>query len=382
MVRRLKILFYIHALAGGGAERVWSVMASRFAAGGHEVILAVDYDAAQNVSFVDAAVRVVVLGGNHLQSVWRLRGLLRAERPDIAISALAAANVKLALAAALCGRLDRTILTYHGYAETEPQRLSQIGFRAAAVLTRITARTVVVSDGLGTYLRQRWHASASRMARIYNPVQVTPGGATTVAALEARPPVILAAGRFVSYKNFTGLLEAFAALPRPDARLILLGDGPQRALLAEAVVRLGLEGRVEMPGYVPEPWRHFDRARCFVLPSSSEPFGLVLVEAMARGLDVVATDCHGPREILADGLHGALVPCNDPAALTAALAAALRKPSAPERRIARAQDFDADTATNHYRDLFHSVVAERDTRGGWLSRLKPRRFRHPPFQAG
>ena len=358
MAAPLKLVFYIHALAGGGAERVWSVMASRYAALGHEVILAVDYDAAENQGFVGPGVRLVVLGGGHAMTIARLARLLRREKPDVVISALAAANLKLTIAAALAGCLRRTVLSYHGYAETEPQRLSQWGYRSARLLTRVTARSVAVSDGLADYMRQDWNACARRLVRIYNPVEVKPGGATTAAELEGRPPVVLAAGRFVSYKNFMGLLQAFAALGRPEARLVILGDGDERPALEAEAKRLGLGDRVAMPGYVPDPWRHFDQARCFVLPSTSEPFGLVLVEAMARGLDVVATDCHGPREILDGGRYGRLVPCGDAAALRDAMASALDAPADPAPRIERARDFDVTTAVEHYESLFRTVVAE------------------------
>lgn len=380
MAKPMKLVFYIHALAGGGAERVWSVLASRLASRGHEIILAVDYDAAANRAFVSPGVRVVTLGGGHATTVNRLRHLLRAERPDIAVSALAAANLKLALAASLAGCLSRTVLSFHGYAETEPQLLSQIGYWTAAFFTRVTARTVAVSDGLASYMRDTWGVSAKRLVRIYNPVEVAPGGATTAAELEARPPVVLAAGRLVSYKNFPMLLRAFAALAMPDARLVLLGDGPDREALEAEALRLGISDRVEMPGYVAEPWLHFGRARCFVMPSASEPFGLVLVEAMAQGLDVIATDCQGPREILAHGRYGALVPCGDEQALGRAMGAALTAPSAPAPRINRARAFDPEIAVDGYEALFRDIQTGRgreteDAAAG--SRLGS----HPPASA-
>lgn len=381
MAKPMKLVFYIHALAGGGAERVWSVLASRLASRGHEVVLAVDYEAEANQSFVAPGVRVVTLGGGHGATVNRLRQLLRAERPDIAVSALSAANLKLALAAALAGWLSQTVLSFHGYAETEPQLLSQIGYWTAALLTRVTARSIAVSDGLAAYMRDAWKASAKRLVRIYNPVEVAPGGATTEAELMARPPVVLAAGRFVSYKNFPSLLRAFARLEVPESRLVILGDGPGREALKAEAARLGIADRVEMPGYVAEPWRYFDEARCFVLPSTSEPFGLVLVEAMARGLAVVATDCHGPREILADGRYGALVPCGDDEALGHAMAAALTAPSSPAPRIERARAFGPEAAVDRYEALFAEITAEQG-HGVELTAADARFGSHPPASAG
>ncbi|MCW6507367.1 glycosyltransferase [Lichenifustis flavocetrariae] len=358
MTKSLRLVLYIHALAGGGAERVWSVLASSLAKRGHEVILAVDYEAEENRTYLQPNVRLVVLGGSHAQTIGRLARLLATEKPDVALSALSASNVKLTLAALLAGCLGRTVLTYHGYAGSEPQRLSQLGFGLAALLTRLTARTICVSDGLLRYLRDSCWASPSRSLRIYNPV-LAEGAERPVdhTALRSRAPVVLAAGRFADYKNFAGLLRAFAAMNDAEARLVLIGDGPERRNLLVEVDRLGLRGRVEMPGYVTQPWRYFEQAKCFVLPSRSESFGLVLVEAMAHGLPVVATDCDGPREILSHGTYGTLVPHDDPAALAAAISRALEEPGDPASRIARARHFDVDVAASQYEALFRSVVA-------------------------
>lgn len=359
MAGSLKIIFYVHALAGGGAERVWSVLASSLAARGHDIVFAVDYEASENRSVLDRRVRLVVLGGSHAHAIGALRRLIRAERPDVVAGALAASNLKLAIAAALAGWLPRTVLTCHGYAESEPQRLSQIGFWAMPLLTRLAARTVAVSEGLLQYIRTRWHASAARTLRIYNPVHV---GAPAVAAPTDGGPVVLAAGRFVPYKNFAGLLRAFAASSSSESHLLLLGDGPERGKLEGEVARLGLASRVFMPGYVAEPWRYYAKAHCFVLPSHSEAFGLVLVEAMAHGLEIVATDCHGPREILENGRHGRLVPPGDEAALAAAIDAALAQRTDPTARMARARHFDVGTAADRYEELFRTVAAEAAAR--------------------
>lgn len=354
MGRPLKIVLYIHALAGGGAERVWCVLASRLASRGHHVIVAVDYEADENRAGLDERVHTVVLGRSHASSILALRALLKRERPNVVAGALAATNLKLCLAAGLAGMLGRTVLTCHGYAESEPQRLSQIGFMAMPLLTRLAARTVAVSDGLLGYIRTKWHASESRTERIYNPVEVRQTNGSPPSELE---PVVLAAGRFVPYKNFVGLVRAFAAGADKTSRLVLLGDGPDRTAVEAEVARLGLAARVELPGYVAEPWSYYAQARCFVLPSHSEAFGLVLVEAMAYGLEIVATDCHGPREILEGGRHGRLLPVGDERALTSALDAALRNPSDPAERMARAQAFQTDTAADAYETLFSEVAA-------------------------
>ena len=359
MMKTRKILFYTHALSGGGAERVWTLLASGFARRGCEVIVAVDFDAHQNLMFLDKTVRLVTLGGGHAASTLRLARLIAREKPDATISALSVSNLKHFVAAALALRRDRTILSYHGYAVSEPQRLSQISYWLTPLMTRLTARTICVSDGLLAYAVDSWNATKARTLRIYNPVMIGErAGALDANALERRRPVVLACGRMVPYKNFPGLVRAFAQVPQTDAVLKILGEGEQRAAIEAEVKRLGLEDRVELLGYVDEPWKVYAQARCFALSSTSESFGLVVVEALASGLAVVATDCDGPREILQDGHYGTLVPQGDETALAQALSAALSAPGDPAARQARAADFSLDIGLDHYAALIEEVVLQ------------------------
>ena len=357
MIEVRKILFYTHALTGGGAERVWALLASGFARRGCEVIVAVDFDSHQNRGYLASDVRLVTLGGGHAASTLRLARLIAREKPDVSISALSVSNLKHAVAAGLAGRLARAILSYHGYAASEPQRLSQISYWLTPLLTRLTARTICVSDGLLAYAADSWNAARARSLRIYNPVMVGEVEQFVGAeALAARGPVVLACGRLVGYKNFPGLVRAFAQVPQRDAVLKILGEGEQRPAIEAEIARLGLQGRVELLGYVDEPWRVYAQARCFALASTSESFGLVVVEALANGLAVVATDCDGPREILAGGHFGTLVPPGDEAALARALAAAPAAPGDPAARQARAADFSLDIGLDHYAALIEEVV--------------------------
>src|SRR5207245_8477381 len=121
------------------------------------------------------------------------------------------------------------------------------------------------------------------------------------------PPVVLAMGRLVPQKGFDWLLDAWARVrtDRPDWRLVIAGEGPDRAELASRARRLGVEASVEFPGFDREPYRRMAGAEVFVLSSRYEGFPLVLVEAMGCALPVVAMDCpSGPREIVREGADG------------------------------------------------------------------------------
>jgi glycosyltransferase involved in cell wall biosynthesis len=165
-----------------------------------------------------------------------------------------------------------------------------------------------------------------------------------------RVPVIMAAGRLTRQKGFPTLLEAFARLraERP-CRLVILGEGRQRAGLEAQAARLGISGDLALPGFVGDLPAWLARASLFVLSSAWEGSPNVLTEALALGVPVVAADCpSGPREILAGGRYGPLVPVGDAAALARAMArvlddplpsAMLREAAAPYSRAASARGY-------------------------------------------
>ena len=350
---RRKLLVYTHAMTGGGAERVTALLASGFARAGWDVILAVDFQSGDNLAYLDPAVRIVLLGDGHRDQTLALARLLRTEAPDISLSALCISNLKHVAAALMAGRLSRAVLSYHGFFSSEPQPLSRMSYLLTPVLTRMAAATVCVSDSLRDYLAGWWRASAARTRRIYNPVVVR----EPEAARARNEPVVLAIGRLVAQKNYTGLVRAFALLERRDALLVIAGVGPERPAIEAEAARLGLAERVSLPGYLPEPWRLYGEASCFAVPSVLESFSLVVVEAMANGLPVVSTRCGGPVEILDGGRLGHLVPYDDARAMAQAIDAALRIPGDPGPRIARAAEFGLDAALAAYSDLFEEVLA-------------------------
>lgn len=359
-----RLLFYIPGLVDGGAERVMALLASHFAVRGHDVVLAVDFMAKGNNSPpLDASVRLVELAGGHGMAMRRLARLLVEEKPQIAISAIASCNFKLAMAG-LAARLKRheraaIILTYHGFEEYKSGHMSWLGYAMLPVISRLTQQTVAVSDSLCNDLKTRWKACPAKLRRIYNPVQFPelPEEPVTAQTLAARDNIVLAVGRLVAGKRFDLLIRAFAGIAAHRASLVIVGEGPERARLQRLIADLGLSDRVQMPGFCQNPGPFYQQAKCFVMSSQKESFGLVLVEALAAGLPVVATDCGGPREILDAGRHGVLL-ASDPSAddLTMAMDEALMNPGAPGPRMQRAADFDMETGVRHYESLFDELT--------------------------
>jgi glycosyltransferase involved in cell wall biosynthesis len=355
--RRRELLFYTHALVGGGAERVWARLASGFAARGDRVVFAVDSEARESLLLLSKEVELEVLPRGHAGATLGLARLIAAQRPSASLSAISVSNLKHAVAANMARRGDRAILSYHGFFDSEPERLSRLGYRLTPLLARATAATVAVSNGLRQNLLVAFRAPAANTVTIYNPASPEPFPASLdAAALAAREPLVVAIGRLVPDKDFVTLLRAFARLANPEARLIILGEGPERARLEGEVRARGLESRVTMPGFVSDPGEVLADASCFVISSRLESFSLVCVEALAHGLPVVTTDCAGPTEIINAPELGIVTPVGDVEEMARAIEARLADPGEPAPRQARARDFTLLRALDRYDQLIESVI--------------------------
>lgn len=161
----------------------------------------------------------------------------------------------------------------------------------------------------------------------------------------------VAVGRLAPQKNFGLLLEAFARAAAPEDRLVIVGEGRHRRRLEAQVAALGLSAQVTMPGHgavTPA----LAAADIFVLSSDYEALPAVVVEALASGLPVVATDCSVSMRALV-GEFGSIVPRRDPAALAAAMRAQPALTAAQRSAAAGAmQAFTVERAAGRYRDLF------------------------------
>jgi len=219
-------------------------------------------------------------------------------------------------------------------------------------------KIIVISHGLANEMHQVLDIPREKIVVIYNPIapevfQKMNEPINHPWFEHEQPPVILAAGRFTKQKDFPNLLRAFAIVRRNrPARLLILGDGEDRPLLEQLIKDLGISEDVSLPGFTDNPYAFMKRAAVFVLSSIYEGLPNVLLEALACGCPVVATDCPtGPREILDNGLYGRLVPVGDHEALAKAILETLDNPDFPanrEERIQRALEFSLDAAVEKY----------------------------------
>ncbi len=349
---KLEILLYTRASGGGGAERVWAILANGLAAHGHRVTFAFDEKMANDG--VDPAVDTLEIGARHAAGVLRLAKLLRTRRFDVIAAAVSVSCVKLALAKTLALSHAPLVLSYHGFEEYKTGRLSAAGYYGLPLLNLLTSRFVGVSDGIVRALVERWHAPSSRTVRIYNPVPMVP--AATAEEIAARPPIVGAVGRLSREKGTDVLIDAFARMTTPGVNLLIGGDGPERQRLEQQVAELGIGDRVRFLGRVTSAAEVYGFARVAAVPSRTEAFGMTTVEALSAGLRVVATGCEGSREILTGG-YGELVPIEQPDALATALDRALALPPDPAPGVTRAREFSAEAGVDQWERLFAGLAA-------------------------
>ncbi len=332
---RTRIAIFAPSMAGGGAERGAVKLAEGLVRRGFGVDLVLATAEGPRLDEVPADVRVVDLGARRVVgSLPALVRYLRREKPQGLASVLDHANV-VALWARKLGRYSGRVVVIEQNTLSEAARNGKS--RRDRMMPRLVRRfypwadyVVGVSEGVTEDLAQFVSLPAEKLRVISNPI-VAPEIEELARApvdhawFDGGGPVFVAAGRLRPQKDFPTLLRAFSLVrAKRPVRLLILGEGPERERLEALARELELSGDVSLPGATTNPYAYMARSTAFILSSRWEGLPTVLIEAMSCGAPVVATDCpSGPREILADGRFGALVPVGDVQALAAAMDDAL-----------------------------------------------------------
>jgi len=264
-----------------------------------------------------------------LVSVYQLRKLLKQLRPDILhIHGNKAALVgRLAL---LGKKAPPTVVTVHNFLIFQ-QAFFPLKQMAAAVerfLMRKTTQLITVSEQLKVALIKDERLPGEKIKVIHNGIDLNNWQTFNrwelrqKLGLERETFVILAVGRLVAWKGHSFLINALNSPPlkaEKNIKLLIAGDGPLKKQLIQLVAEQGLSAKITFLGYVTNVPELMAAADLFVLPSVNEPFGLVLLEAMAAKLPIIATNDGGVPEIITHRQTGWLVPPQDATALAAAI---------------------------------------------------------------
>jgi glycosyltransferase involved in cell wall biosynthesis len=332
------VALFVPTLGYGGVERVFVNLSRGLSDEGLKVDLIVGNAAGEFFDFVPRGVQLIDLRVPRVsRALFPLARYLRKARPRAVVAAMTHSSVIGVLARKLARVNTRTIATEHaqmscacGPSERWRVRLSPV---AARYVYPWADSIVAVSQGVADDLVQTAFIKREKIVVIPNPV-LTPDLYRQAAEPLNDPwfgagqkPVVLSVGRLTAPKDFLTLIRAFALVrAQTEARLLILGEGPDRTKLEALIEQHGLGEDVRLHGYEPNPYKYMVHSAAFALSSAWEGFAIVLVEALALGLPVISTDCpSGPREILQNGL-GLLAPVGDAGALAEGITRILNSP--------------------------------------------------------
>ncbi len=360
-----QIVLVIHALHGGGAERVAATMANDWVAQGDRVTVVTLDTVDSDVYCVDRRVRRIGLGlmrtsRNMLTAVWNNRRRINALRhaigeakPDCVVSLTDRMNIVTLLA---CQSLPVPVVISE-HSDPRHQQLGMIWERLRRKTYRQAAAVVVLTHAVAEVLRP---LVAERPIHVIpNGIARPPGEFRSAAAGKDR--LIVAMGRLSVEKGFDRLIDAFApvATQHPDWRLEIAGEGPERARLQQRIEQRKVGSSVRLIGWVDDPVALLTRAQIFVLPSRYEGFPVSLLEAMAQGLAVVSFDCDsGPREMIRHQQDGLLVEQDDRQQLTQAISRLIDDPSLRHRLGDAAREVVDRFSSERFAECWNRVLHE------------------------
>jgi glycosyltransferase involved in cell wall biosynthesis len=333
-VAAMRIALTLPSLAGGGAQRIFVDLARGLLDRSVDVDLVLVRDEGELRDSVPPGAEVVLLGGGPVsRAVPKLARYLRSRRPDVVVPAIFHMSLCTLLAARLVRPRVPVVVSHHNQLSLSARHGAHAKDRVVPWLVRagypFADGVVAVSEGVADDLASVAHLPRSGIDVIYNPVDFDRVSAAAAAPVEhpwlaeKTGLVLVAAGRLTAQKDFATLLRAVALLDA-DVRLVVLGEGELRPELEGLARDLGVDDRVDLPGFCANPYPSYRAADLFVLSSRWEGLPTVLVEALFLGVPIVSTDCpSGPAEILAGGRWGRLVPPGDPTAMAEAIRASL-----------------------------------------------------------
>ena len=288
-----RVAIVLPSFAGGGAERVLLTLAAALdpAAFAPEIIV-LDGSGPWR-SLVPARIPVTDLGKKRIRgALLPLARALRRSRAEVAVSTIGALNLGILALKPLLPRSLRLVVreanTPHRHASGGAgQRFYRWAYPR---LYRRAATVIVPASYLAKELADDFGVPRERIAVLHNPVdaKALEAAAKNPVRAPGEGPRFVAIGRLTHQKGFDRLLEMMAAGP-PDARLTILGDGPDRTALEAQRAALGLAERVALPGFAPDAPRHIAGADALLLPSRWEGLPNVALEALALGTPVIAT---------------------------------------------------------------------------------------------
>lgn len=358
-----KISLFITNLNIGGAEKVLINIANELVSRGYEVDVILINAEGELIHHLDAQVKIVDFKLLNIRpSILKLTRYLKCQNPDVLIAFMWPLTIVAVLANFFAGKYKKTkiIVTEHCSWSTMPKKnyiFQSVMKLSIRLIYPFANNLVTVSDGAKQDLIEfcKLNTSKVKITTIYNPVigaRLCINDSTPIFPdwLDGQHKKILAVGNLKEIKDYITLIKAFKIVTySKKVKLVILGEGECRLQLERLIKDLKLEKSCFLIGQVNNPEAFYKHADVFVLSSVGEGLPTVIIEALSHGLPIVSTDCrNGPREILADGMYGSLVPVRDVEQIAFAIINSLSVYRDKNSLIARARDFSISKAVDEY----------------------------------
>ena len=366
----LRIAIPIHSFEPGGVERVALNLAAAWQADGAEVKVLLGRAGGamqQTAPKLDYVVRPEPVPTATFETLWMILAAwrwLRRERVNVLFAAgNTYAIVGIALKILLGERCPPIVIKIsNDLARRDLPAPARWFYR---VWLRVQGRWIDHFVGMATPMRAEIAAAMRVSDQRITIVEDPALEAAQFAALAAIPrsialpraPSYVAVGRLTGQKSFALLLRAFGRLTDPAARLVIVGEGDERAKLERLAQQLGISQKLSLPGHC-DPLPHLAAASALVLSSDYEGVPAVVIEALAAGLPIAGTDCSVSMQALTrHGAFGILVPPRDEAGLAGAMQQVLAMPFDPAAAHRSVQGFTIEAAAVRYQAMFAQVAA-------------------------
>jgi len=336
-----KVVFVVPSLKGGGAERVAVTLLEYFQEHERDIdLVLVLFDRGElNIGLQRIDIRYLDVrpAGNFLSAITKicriiagLARLIREQSPCTVLGFMEYSNLMCILSNMLAGRNDRVVITVHilpsDVYKNSAQYLEKIMLKLVGIFYKKASAVIAVSKGIRNDLITNFGADERQTVVIPNPIDLSRIERSSREVpdeniFEGDIPVILAVGRLTKQKGFDHMLRAFSEVCRErKAVLVIFGEGEEKKNLEALIRELGIGNSARLLGFKDNPYSYLKRSTLFVLSSLFEGFGVVLLEAMACGLPVIATRSYeGIEDIIENEKNGLLVPVADVGALVGAM---------------------------------------------------------------
>lgn len=377
-----KIIFVVHSLRGGGAEKVASTLIESLQGPENNLELTLVLFGPEQLKIPKININVKYLNvresGNiactikkFFTVIYRLSKIFKRESPSVILSFMDYSNVVCIIANLLSGKKHRVVISVHAppTAQMDKYAANYWDKIMGMLIKRIynsALSIIAVSRHTRDDLVENYGINKNLIHIIHNPIDLDKINFLSSESISdelfnENVPIILSVGRLSKEKGIEFLLRAFSRIEqKTNARVVILGEGKENANLNKLSKELGINKKVYFLGFKDNPYKYMKRSSVFVLPSLYEGFGVVLIEAMACDIPIVATKSYeGIEEIVDHERTGLLVPVADEEALANAMLRLLKNPeerseySVHARR--KAMEFSVEKISGEYKRVLMNV---------------------------